>query len=113
MSYWLTNADKSALFAGQPMPLKFAQGTNQNLTIEVDEKQTFQSIDGFGYALTGGSAQHMIRMEPAKRATLIKELFATDGNNVRVSYIRLSIGASDLNDHVFSYDDVPPGETDA
>jgi glucosylceramidase len=26
--------------------------------------------------------------------------------------LRVSIGASDLNDHVYSYDDLPPGETD-
>ncbi len=109
---WLTNTDKTALFAQQAAPLKFAKKTNPNPTITVDEKQTFQPIDGFGYALTGGSAQNMIRMEPAQRAALIKELFATDGNNIGVSYIRLSIGASDLNDHVFSYDDLPPGETD-
>jgi glucosylceramidase len=109
---WLTNTDKTALFAQQTTPLKFAKGTNQNPTITVDEKQTFQPIDGFGFALTGGSAQNMIRMEPAQRAALIKELFAADGNNIRVSYVRLSIGASDLNDHVFSYDDLPPGETD-
>jgi glucosylceramidase len=109
---WLTNTDKTALFAQQTTPLKFAKGTNRNPTITVDEKQTFQPIDGFGFALTGGSAQHMIRMEPSQRSALIKELFTTDGNNIGVSYIRLSIGASDLNDHVFSYDDLPPGETD-
>ena len=33
-------------------------------------------------------------------------------NNIGVSYLRLSIGASDLNEHTFSYDDLPPGETD-
>jgi len=78
----------------------------------VDEKQKLQPIDGFGYALTGGSAQHMIRMDAARRAALIKALFAADGNNIGVSYLRVSIGASDLNDHVFSYDDLPPGESD-
>jgi glucosylceramidase len=42
----------------------------------------------------------------------LKELFATNGNNIGVSYIRISVGASDLDDHVFSYDDLSPGETD-
>jgi len=29
-----------------------------------------------------------------------------------VSYLRVSIGSSDMNDHVFTYDDLPQGETD-
>ena len=78
----------------------------------VDDKQTYQTIDGFGFALTGGSAQQMIRMSADARAALIKELFATDNNNIGISYLRLSIGSSDLNDHVFSYDDLPSGEVD-
>jgi glucosylceramidase len=51
-------------------------------------------------------------MEPAARAALLRELFAADGTNIGTSYLRLSIGASDLNARVFSYDDLPPGETD-
>ena len=43
----------------------------------MDERQKFQPIDGFGYALTGGSAQHLIRMRPATAPAILKELFAT------------------------------------
>ncbi len=99
---WLTMPDKSALFERQKTFLHFAKAPAPNPTIDVDDKQKFQPIDGFGYALTGGSAQHMIRMDAARRAALIKELFAADGANIGVSYLRVSIGASDLNDHVFS-----------
>ena len=51
-------------------------------------------------------------MDPDARAALLRELFATDANNIGVSYLRLTVGASDMNDHVFSYDDLPEGETD-
>jgi glucosylceramidase len=37
-------------------------------------------------------------MDPTKRKALLKELFATSGNNIGVSYLRMSIGASDLNE---------------
>lgn len=67
-------------------------------------------MDGFGFALTGGSAQHLMRMSPDQRARTLHELFAKDG--IAISYLRVSIGASDLNDHVFSYDDLPPDQTD-
>ncbi len=46
------------------------------------------------------------------RAALLKRLFATDGDNIGISYFRVSIGASDLNDHVYTYNDLPEGQTD-
>ena len=112
IAVWLTNPDKSALFTRQSPALHFAKSAASGLIIDVDDKQKFQTIDGFGFALTGGSAQHLIRMDPAKRAAILREIFSTEGNGIGVNYLRLSIGASDLNDHVFSYDDLPAGETD-
>jgi glucosylceramidase len=109
---WLTNADQSALFAQQKQEVPFGKQTNGNPVIEINEKESYQSIDGFGFCLTGGSAQLIIKMDPAKRAELLKELFATDGTNIGISYLRVTIGASDLNPYVFSYDDLPAGETD-
>jgi glucosylceramidase len=109
---WLTNGDKSALFELQKPLLRFSKSTGEDPAIEMDDQKTFQTIDGFGFALTGGSAQHLAHMDAAKRAALLKELFAVDGKNIGVSYLRISIGSSDLNDHVFSYDDMATGETD-
>ncbi|CAM3890634.1 glycoside hydrolase family 30 beta sandwich domain-containing protein [Mucilaginibacter galii] len=109
---WLTNADQSALFAKQAQPLVFSKNSGNDSTIVVDVKQTYQSIDGFGFTLTGGSAQLMMKMTPAARKALIQELFAINGRNVGISYLRVSIGASDLNEFVFSYDDLPAGQTD-
>lgn len=111
-SLWLTKADRSVLFEKQKDALYFKPLNSKNFTISIDDKQTYQPIDGFGFALTGGSAMHIIHMSANSRATLLKELFATNGNNIGVSYIRLSIGASDLNERVFSYDDMPAGQTD-
>jgi len=109
---WLTNPDKSALFEQQKPPLQFSKSTGEEPTIEIDDQKTFQTIDGFGFALTGGSAQHLAHMIPVERSALLKELFAVDAKNIGISYLRISIGSSDLNDHVFSYDDMAAGETD-
>jgi glucosylceramidase len=109
---WLTNPDKSALFAHQEKQLQFDAATNNNPVINVDDKQTYQSMVGFGFALTGGSAIHILNMNAESRAKLLHKVFGTEGNDIGVSYLRLSIGSSDLNDHVFSYDDLPEGETD-
>jgi len=109
---WLTNPDKSALLQRQSALFTFAETTSKHPTIEVDDTKTYQTIDGFGFTLTGGSATHIVRMEPAVRTALLRELFATNGTNIGTSCLRLSIGASDLNERVFSYDDLLAGETD-
>ncbi|MGB9465722.1 MAG: glycoside hydrolase family 30 beta sandwich domain-containing protein [Candidatus Acidiferrum sp.] len=109
---WLTNADKSALFELQKPLLRFSKSSSDEPTIGVKDRQTFQKIDGFGFALTGGSAKHLAHMDAAKRAALLRELFAVDDKNIGISYLRISIGASDLNEFVYSYDDMPEGQTD-
>ena len=53
-----------------------------------------------------------MRMEPAQRGALLRELFATSGEGIRVSYLRVSIASSDMNARVYSYDDLPEGKTD-
>jgi len=111
-SVWLTKVDRSALFTKQDQALKFTSSTNQNTTITVNDAESYQPIDGFGFALTGGSAEHIIKMSPASRADLLKNLFAFNNDNIGISYLRLSIGSSDLNERVFSYDDMPDGQTD-
>ena len=108
---WLTKADRSALVALQTAPVTF-DGAGEAPVVDVNDGAQFQTMDGFGVALTGGSAQLLMKMDAAKRAALLKELFTTGGDGIGVSYLRLSIGASDMNDHVFSYDDLPAGETD-
>ena len=109
---WLTTPDGRSLFAQQPARLSFASGESSAPGIDIDDRKKFQSIDGFGYALTGGSAQLLMRMTPEKRAALLHELFTTEGTSIGVSYLRVSIGSSDMNEHVFSYDDMPAGQTD-
>jgi glucosylceramidase len=112
VSLWLTNADRSALFARQPETLRFQMTGSALPVIEVNDKQKYQSMDGFGFALTGGSAQLLMRMDASKRNDLLKQLFGTGDGDIGVSYLRISIGSSDMNDHAFTYDDLPPGESD-
>jgi glucosylceramidase len=109
---WLTNADKSALFQKQNESLTFGNEKNDGPTIFVDDTKRFQTMDGFGFTLTGGSATLINQLKADEKAELLKELFATDQNNIGISYLRISIGASDLSDHVFTYNDLTIGQTD-
>ncbi len=110
---WVTNPSKQVFFKKQASAVTFSGKANPgNAEIVVDDKTRYQSIDGFGFSLTGGSALNLMKMKASSRAALLKELFATDQANIGTSYLRISLGASDLDEKVFSYDDLPAGETD-
>jgi glucosylceramidase len=112
IEFWLTNGDQSILLKPQAVNLAFGTIANSNQTIDVDTTKSFQQIDGFGFALTGGSAAVINQLDPDSKAKILKELFGQDQNSIGISYLRLSIGSSDLNASVFSYDDMPKGQTD-
>jgi len=105
VALWLTNTDKSVLFQQQNVALDFGTGPAVQPVITVDTTQTYQTIDGFGYALTGGSAQLIYSLPTTQRLALEQEIFGTDSTHIGVSYLRLTIGASDMSARVFSYDD--------
>jgi glucosylceramidase len=109
---WLTNPRGSERFEKQPGHLQFRRQTPNPTRIEISEHTTFQDIDGFGFCLTGGSASHLHRMSGQARRALLNELFSPRGKGIGASYLRVTIGASDLNETIYSYDDLPAGETD-
>ncbi len=112
ISCWITKPDKSALLQKQSALLHFSTPAQNVQAIVVDETSRFQAMDGFGAALTGGSAQLINNLPVADREKLLKELFLLKDNGIGISYLRISIGASDLDASVFSYNDLPEGETD-
>ena len=109
---WLTKSDSSIRFKRQNLALNFSTLPASGNSIAIDSTQTFQTIDGFGFALTGGSAYLINRLPATDRNKLLKELFASDSTFIGISYLRISIGSSDLNSNVFSYDNIDPNSTD-
>ena len=79
--------------------------------IVIDPRQSFQPVDGFGFALTGGSAEMLMRMSPEARTATLRDVF-DPVKGAGVSCVRLTVGASDLNRFVFFYDDMPEGQED-
>ncbi len=112
VNFWLTTGNQTSLLQKQTAVLSFGTNSNAYPIIAVDSTLAFQSIDGFGFTLTGGSAYVINQMNAAGKAALLQELFGSDSNSISISYLRLSIGASDLSSSVFSYDDMPAGQTD-
>ena len=96
MDYWVTKGDQTVLLQKQAA-LGFGKISNSYSFIDVDSTQTFQDIDGFGFTVTGGSAYLINRLPAVEKTALLRELFSTDADAISVSYLRISIGASDLN----------------
>jgi glucosylceramidase len=109
---WLTTADGSSLLKHDYVDFERTKLPDEWPVIEIDKTQRYQSMDGFGFALTGGSALVLSEMSDSKRREILKELFGAGQDQIGISYLRLTIGASDLSDRVFSYCDLPVGETD-
>ncbi|RFZ82935.1 glucan endo-1,6-beta-glucosidase [Mucilaginibacter terrenus] len=101
VSAWLTKGDQSSLLAQSTLNFAADAGTNAT-TITVDENVTYQGIDGFGYTLTGGSAS-LLNGLGANQTAVLNELFGTGNGQIGVSYLRISIGASDLSSSDFTY----------
>ncbi|MFM2369267.1 MAG: hypothetical protein RL619_1567 [Bacteroidota bacterium] len=112
VEFWMTKGNQTVNFQKQTSILAFGTTYNNYTTIEVDDSQIFQSIDGFGYTLTGGSAQVINELNAQKKQELLQELFGNNENSIAISYLRISIGASDMNTTPFTYDDLPSGQTD-
>ena len=104
---WVTKLDKSALLQQQKIPNPPL--INPDETISINTSQTFQEMDGFGFALTEGSAMLINTMSPDARDNLLNELFGQKEDQIGISYLRIGIGASDMIEELYSYDDLPTG----
>jgi len=111
-SVWLTRGDKTRLLSREG-DLNIINATTSTWPIiTVDTALLHQQVDGYGAALTGSSAYLMNRhLSPQARQALIRDLFdPVDG--IGISYVRLTMGASDFSLSDFTYNDLPPGSTD-
>lgn len=113
VTLWTTTGNQAKLLAKDTsISLIQKQENNQGITITLEEQETLQEMEGFGAALTGSSAYLMhTRLNAAQRKELIRELFARD-TGIGISYLRITMGASDFSLEDFTYNDRPAGETD-
>ncbi len=72
--------------------------------IDLDNTLTDQEFEGFGFALTQGSAEAIMQLDEAERHKLLNELFSSEAG-LGFSVIRISIGASDLSNSNYTYAD--------
>jgi glucosylceramidase len=103
-SFWLTDPKSGILF--QKLPSTSATDEKPTEQISLYPDSTYQSMDGFGFTLSQGSASHLLSMSDSARKSILQELFGSGEKDIRISYLRLPVAASDLNAFPFSYNDL-------
>jgi len=112
VDFYLTKGDQSQKLTKQSGILSFSNGQNAYPTITINPSETFQSVEGFGFTLTGGSAELINSLNASKKQELLQLLFGNSEDGIAINYLRISIGASDLDANTFSYNDIPADQTD-
>lgn len=88
--------EKSLVKLGKP------EDVHTNLTTLSGE--SFQSIDGFGFAVTQASCYNLLSMEETDREAFLKEVFSVE-EGLGSSLIRVCIGGSDFSMDEFTWCD--------
>ena len=101
---YITSGDQTRLLQQQgTVSFGTNSGTNPS-TVTVNAGTTYQTMDGFGYTLTEGSAEVISGMAATQQNQLLNDLYnPTTGLNA--SLIRISIAASDLSSSSYSYNE--------
>lgn len=108
---WLTQGDKSVLFQHDSIPIVSPSQAGWP-QVKVDTAIQYQEVEGYGAALTGSSAYLFHHsLDPTQRQRILKELFDPH-QGIGLSYLRLTMGASDFSLSDYTYNDLPGGETD-
>jgi glucosylceramidase len=108
--YQTTPDLKQALQQGPA--LSFASNPTAGKIITVDDSRQFQTIDGFGAAMTDSSAWLLEeQLSAVQRTEVMRKLFDPQ-HGIGITFVRVPLGASDLARNHYSYDDMPPGQRD-
>ncbi|MFA6832618.1 MAG: glycoside hydrolase family 30 beta sandwich domain-containing protein [Bacteroidaceae bacterium] len=79
---------------------------NKSADIEINPSQTYQTMDGFGAAITYSTAYNLLKMSQTDRTNFLRKTFSdTDGYGF--SYVRISIGCSDFSSKEYTCCDKP------
>ncbi|WP_225850516.1 ricin-type beta-trefoil lectin domain protein [Streptomyces sp. HPF1205] len=102
---WLTTSDLSQHLAPQG-DLGFS-GSSGSGTISVDDTQTYQTMDGFGAAMTDTSAWLLSTKLSGTAHTGVMNALFSPSQGIGISWLRVPMGASDFSATAkpYSYDD--------
>jgi len=95
VTLYITTNTRSQDFATKAVD--FSDKSNMSpSTINLEPETRYQTMDGFGAAITGSTCYNLLQMTEDNREKFLKETFSpTEG--MGYSYVRISIGCSDFS----------------
>ena len=108
---WVSTQDRKLQLAQQP-DIEITADDGAPADVVIDTGKTYQSIVGFGAAMTDSSAWLIQnRLSPTQRYDLLHELFGPPPG-LDLNMLRLTIGGSDFSLQQYTLDDLPFGQVD-
>ena len=93
-------------------PISFGPQRAPELTIFVNDAKQYQTIDGFGASITDSSASLLRnKLSEPQFQKIMEQLFDRE-KGIGLSLLRQPMGSSDFALEDYTYDDIPPGESD-
>ncbi|NUN94727.1 MAG: glycosyl hydrolase [Candidatus Omnitrophica bacterium] len=94
-------------------PLAFgAPEVGETVDIRIDSAKPHQTLLGLGSSLEHTTCWNLWRLSPERRAEALERLVSRE-NGIGMNLMRICIGTPDFTGEPwYSYDDMPPGETD-
>ena len=100
------------LFVQKDVSEIVAKATVSTVDIKIDDSKTYQTMDGFGGSFTDSAAYLMNQiLDEDVKDDLMKKLFDHE-EGIGISVVRNPMGASDFARTVYSYNELPEGESD-
>lgn len=101
---WQTTTDKSKLFQKQT-DIQFTDDNGQNtIKININSEQEYQTVEGFGWTMTQGSAYMIKQLSEVNQTAILEELFSVE-KGIGSATVRVALGSSDLGQGAYSYQD--------
>lgn len=95
VSIYVTTTTRSMDFAKRAVDFESSAGMAP-ATIILDPSVQYQTMDGFGVAITGSTCFNLLQMTQEDRTKFLKETFSVT-EEMGQSYIRIAIGCSDFS----------------
>ncbi len=94
---WVTTESKVRAF--ERSTSEFGKpGSMSPYVVELNPSKTYQTVDGFGGAVTGAACYNLLKMSQSDRTAFLEDIFSRE-KGMGSSLIRVSIGASDFSVH--------------
>jgi len=103
---YLTAGDKSALLQ-EGISIQTDEANPSIYKITVDTKKKYQTIDGFGAAMSESAAYVLSNLNESKRNEVMEALFGESG--IGIDFVRIPMGASDFALNNYTYNDLTSG----